>query len=306
MRLFRLLAIFMVTLGVVSIWPTSASAGGPPPTALSAPILADLNGDGLRDKAVLGQIGTTTTCTVTVQDGVAGGGFGPPKVHRYTSVESFPPCPDKGTAIKLGNDKRPDLVTGFNFGFTDIVALHQFQPSAVFTGVEQPDLMVAADFTGDGRDDLLEYTNEGSGLVTFTNTPAGTLVRGAISVCEEAGLGPQYALADLNGDGGQDILLSQVCPRAQPSVMAVVLFGNGGRQILTSSCDDTLHYTVFVIDLDRNGVPDVGVITTKTNTPSTIRYFQNDGAGHFTEVTGPGSGPVQPSQPPSMGNPCGT
>jgi hypothetical protein len=88
--------------------------------------------------------------------------------------------------------------------------------------------------------------------------------------------------------------------------MAVVLFGNGGRQILASSCDDTIHYTVFTIDLDRNGVPDVGVITTKSNTPTTIRYFQNDAAGHFTEVTGPGSGPVQPTQPPSMGNPCGT
>jgi hypothetical protein len=88
--------------------------------------------------------------------------------------------------------------------------------------------------------------------------------------------------------------------------MAVVLFGNGGRQILTSSCDTTLHYTVFVIDVDRDGVPDVGVITTKANTPTTIRYFHNDGAGHFTEVTGPGSGPVVPTQPPTMGNPCGT
>jgi hypothetical protein len=140
MRLFRLLAIFMLTLGVVAIWPTSASSAGSvaPFATVHAPIFADLNGDGLRDKATLGQVGTTDICTVTVQDGLAGGGFGPPKVHRYKSVENtFPLCPDVGTAIKLGNHNRPDLVTGFNFGFTDIVALHQSKPSAVFTGVEQ-------------------------------------------------------------------------------------------------------------------------------------------------------------------------
>ncbi len=59
--------------------------------------------------------------------------------------------------------------------------------------------------------------------------------------------------------------------------VAVVLFGNGqAPQTLASSCDDAVGYTVFVIDLNRDGVPDVGLITTKPNTPTTIRYFQND------------------------------
>jgi len=299
-------------MGVVAIWPASASgvtagdhsavdaATSTPPTTLSAPIFADLNGDGVRDKATLGQIGTTTTCTVTVQNGLAGGGFGPATVHRYTSAEHNAPfCPNLGAAIKLGSEKRPDLVTGFNFGFEDIVALHQFKPSAVFQGVEQPDVMVAVDFTGNGHADLMESSNQGRTLATFTNTAAGTLVRG-ISFCQEDGLGPQYALADFAGNGGQTVVLSHVCPTEQPSV-EVLVFGAGGIQTLTGSCNDAVHYTVFVINAIN-----IGVITTKPNTPTTIRYFQNDGAGHFTQVTGPGSGPVVPIQPPSMGNPCGS
>ncbi|HEY3606177.1 MAG TPA: hypothetical protein VGL06_01690, partial [Pseudonocardiaceae bacterium] len=114
-----------MALGVAAIWPASASgvtaaghsarsAATPiPPTTLGAPIIADLNGDGLPDRATLGQLGTTNTCTVTVQDGLAAGGFGPAKVHRYTSAEkSGPFCPNLGAAIKLGSDRRPALVTG--------------------------------------------------------------------------------------------------------------------------------------------------------------------------------------------------
>ena len=317
MRLFRLLVIFVLTLGVVAIGPVSAWAGGatttarsvapavtPPPTNLSAPIIADFNGDGLPDQAILGQIGTTTMCAVSVQNGLAGGGFGPAKVHKYTSAEQNGPfCPDRGAAIKLGQDKRPDLVTGFNFGFEDIVALHNFKPSAVFRGVEQPDIMVAVDLHGNGRDDLLESTNEGGELATFTNTDAGTLVRGN-SVCEEDGLGPRYTLADLNGRGGKDILLSEVCPRDEASQSAVVLFGTGGQHTFVSTCDETVRYTLFVIDLDSDGKLDVGLITTKPNTPTTIRYFHNNGGGNFTQVTGPGSGPVIPIVPPTMSNPC--
>lgn len=274
--------------GVAAV-TTPAATATPTPTALSAPIYADFNGDHLRDKAILGQIGTTTTCTVSVQNGLPGGGFGPAKVHTYTTAEHEPPfCPDRGTALKLGNDKRPDLVTGFNFGFTDIVALHQFQPVAVFTGVEQPDTMTAADFTGDGRDDLLEFTNEGSGLAIFDNTPQGTLVPGP-AVCQQGS--PQYALADFNNDGGQDILLSHLCFVHTFTDEAVVLFGNGGQQVLTSTCDFSVRFTVFVVDVNRDGIPDAGVITTKPGAPTTIRYFQNDGTGHFTEVAGPGSTP---------------
>ncbi len=312
MRLSRLIATLLLALGVVAIWPASASgvtaaghsavsaATPTPPTTLGAPIIADLNGDGSQDKATLGQIGTTTTCTVTVQNGLPGGGFGPAKVHRYTSAEHNAPfCPNLGAAIKLGSEKRPDLVTGFSFGFEDVVALHEFRPSGVFRGVEQPDVMVAVDFRGNGHADLMESTNQGQELATLTNTPAGTLVR-ALSLCQQDGLGPQYALADFDGNGGQTVALSHVCPTEQPSV-EVLVFGAGGFRTLTGSCNDAVHYTVFVI----NGI-DIGLITTKPGAPTTIRYFHNDGAGHFTQVTGPGSGPVVPIQPPSMGNPCGS
>ena len=44
---------------------------------------------------------------------------------------------------------------------------------------------------------------------------------------------------------------------------------------------------MFSIDLDQDGVPDAGVIETSTAGTTVVKYFHNDGTGHFTQVTGP-------------------
>jgi hypothetical protein len=257
-------------------------------------ITADMNNDGIPDQVQLGDVGgpMSTTCSVTVSNGKAGGGFGKPTVHIYTSPEQFGPfCPDQGVAMKLGNETKPDLVTAISFGFRDLIVLHAFQPTAIFTGVTQPSLLRTADLNGDGRQDLIEWSDQVTELTTMINTPQGTLVTGPFAVSTlrsggSGGFGPQYVLADFNGDGGQDMLLSvnNQTSFAAP-ISAEVFFGNGQAPVvLASTSDFRATWTVVSIDIDFDGIPDAGVIEKSGTGVTTVQYFHNDGTGHFTLV----------------------
>jgi hypothetical protein len=282
-----LLTGLLVAFGVTLSVPGVASADN-----LGGVITADMNNDGITDHVQLGDVGgpTSATCSVTVSLGKPDGTFGKPTVHTYTSAEALSPfCPDQGVAIKLGNDRRPDLVTSISFGFRDLIVLHAFQPTAIFNGVVQPSWLRTADLNGDGRQDLIEWSDQVTELSTFINTPLGTLVPGPFGVSTlssggTGGFGPQYVLADFNGDGGQDMLLSvnNQMSFAAP-ISAEVFFGNGQAPVVLASTGDfRATWTVFSIDLDFNGVPDAGVIEKSGTGVTTVQYFHNDGTGHFT------------------------
>jgi hypothetical protein len=288
-----LLTAVLVAFGATLIVPGVAAADN-----LGGIITADMNSDGIPDQVQLGDVGgpTSTTCSVTVSLGKPGGGFGTPMVHTYTSAEAQGPfCPDTGVAMKLGNETKPDLVTSMNFGYRDLIVLHNFQPSAIFTaGVIQPDWLRTADLNGDGRQDLIEWSNQESDIATLINTPQGTLVRGPFNaVTMRSGgtgqFGPQYVLADFNRDGGQDMLLSVNNPMSFAApISAEVLFGNGQAPVvLASTGDSRATWTVFSIDLDFDGLPDAGVIEKSGTGVTTTQYFRNDGTGHFTPVATP-------------------
>lgn len=253
-------------------------------------ITADLNNDGIPDVATLGQVGDTTTCTVTVRLGTSSGTLGRPKTHEYTTKEALPPfCPSIGVAVKLGRHKKPDLVTAFPFGFDDMMVVHHYRATAVFPGVIQPDWIRAADLNSDGRPDIIAGGSQEETLATFVNNRDGTLSRGPIAVCAfQSGTGPQYVLADFNGDHGQDILLADNCPmNEQTPERAEVLFGNGQTPVtLASSTDATARFTVFALDVNYDGIPDAGVLTTAGGTTG-LQFFHNDGHGVFTPTTAP-------------------
>lgn len=287
-----LAAAVLAGCGLVLVVPGVAAADN-----LGGVIIADLNNDGIPDQIQLGRVGPipSTTCTVTVRYGRKGGGFGPPQVHTYTTTDSTGMCPDLGVAMKLGKEKRPDLVTAADFGFRDLIVLHKFQPVAVFTGVEQPNWLRTADLNGDGRQDLIEWSDQGTDLNTLINTAQGTLVQGPINVvtvqsgAAPGDFGPQYVLADFNGDGGQDMLISVNNPRSEfQPISAAVYFGNGqAAQVLDTTADFRSRWTVFSIDLNHDGIPDAGVIETDGTGTTVVKYYQNDGQGHFTHVGSP-------------------
>jgi hypothetical protein len=283
-----LLTGLLVAFGVVLSVPGVAAADN-----LGGIITADMNNDGIPDQVQLGQVGglLSTTCTVTVSLGKSDGTFGTPKVHTYTSAEKQGPfCPDQGVAMKLGNEKKPDLVTSMSFGFNDLIVLHNFQPTAIFTtGVIQPTWLRTADLNGDGRQDLIEWSDQESDVATLINTPQRTLVRGPFNVVTlrsggTGAFGPQYVLADFNGDGGQDMLISVNNQSSFTApISAEVFFGNGQAPVVLASTGDfRAVWTVFSIDINFDGIPDAGVIEKSGTGVTTIQYFRNDGAGHFT------------------------
>jgi len=287
-----LLTGVLIAFGVTLSVPGVASADN-----LGGIITADMNNDGIPDQVQLGDVGgpTSTTCSVTVSLGKSDGTFGTPKVHTYPTAEPLGPfCPDQGVAMKLGNETKPDLVTSMSFGFRDLIVLHDFVPSAIFSGVIQPTWLRTADLNGDGRQDLIEWSDQESDIFTLINTPQRTLVLGPFNVVTlrsggTGEFGPQYVLSDFNGDGGQDMLISvnDQSSFAAP-ISARVLFGNAqAPTVLASTGDFRAVWTVFSIDIDFDGIPDAGVIEKSGTGVTTVQYFRNDGAGHFTLVATP-------------------
>lgn len=277
MRSVRLFVVVAIGLAAAVLTPASASAAMTPRT-----ITVDLNGDGIPDQVTFGQVGNTTTCSVTVARGRADGTFGRPKEHDYTTLEqSAPYCPDVVVAVKLGNHNKYDFVGGFSFGYSDMMVIHDFRATAIYHGVIQPDVFRTADFDGDGRQDIISISSQVTTLAEFHNNADGSLTHGPIYECADH---PQYALADFNGDGGQDMLLSDICPSRRDILHAEVLFGNGQAPvILDSSTDYNAHWTVFSIDVNYDGVPDAGVIEVAGGV-TTVKYYVNDGHGVFTPL----------------------
>lgn len=273
-RSVRLLLALVLGLSITAILPATASAA----TTLRT-ITVDLNGDGIPDQVAFGQV-AGTTCSVTVSHGKADGTFGKPQEHDYTTLEKFSPyCPDVVTAVKLGNHKKYDFVGGFSFGGQDMMVIHNFQATATYPGLYQPDTIRTADFDGDGRQDLIEISGQEDDLQEFHNNADGSLSRGPVGECA---FHPQYVLADFNGDGGQDMLLSDNCPPRINSISAEILFGNGQAAVtLDTTSNYNATWTVFSIDVDYDGVPDVGVAETASGA-TTVKYFRNNGHGAFT------------------------
>jgi hypothetical protein len=235
---------------------------------------------------------------VTVSYGKPGGGFRTPQLHTYpSSAGTENMCPNLAVAVKLGNETKPDLVTAASFAEFGVLILHNFQPAGFAPGVIQPNWLRTVDLNGDGRQDIIMWSAQVSELTSLFNTPQGVLVRGPISVgtlgSGNTGVfGPQYALADFNGDGGQDMLLSvnQEGPGLGnlAPIFAEVFFGNGqGPTVLALTSDVNAVWTVFSIDLDGNGIPDAGIVEKSGTGVTTVQYFHNDGVGNFKLVATP-------------------
>ncbi|HEY3611169.1 MAG TPA: VCBS repeat-containing protein [Pseudonocardiaceae bacterium] len=275
-RLVGVSAALLMGVAFVVALPAVANAGQ------SVTIVADMNGDGLPDLVQLNPAGGTM-CSVAVSPGLPGGGYGSPTTYTYTSNENSQRCPDVVVAVKLGSETTPDLITAFSFGSNDIVVLHNYTPAATYHGVIQPYWLTTADVNGDGRLDLLEWTGQQNTLISLVNNADGTLSSGSIN--ERCTIAPQYVLADFNGDGGQDMLLSDNCQTRQNSIRAEVLFGNGQAPVVLASTTDFLaNWTVSVVDHNGDGIPDAKVVEVSSTHTTVTQYFQNDGAGHFTLV----------------------
>lgn len=279
----RRLGVLVVAALVALSAPGTATAGNS-----NQPFLGDLNNDGRSDRVTLGPVGTTRTCTLQVEYRRADGTFRAPVTHTYTAPDlPAPHCPNMGEVVNLGGDRRAEIVlTHFVWSVAgrELLVLRNFRPVAELEGLSFPSTLRKVDFNGDGLEDIWLSSDQVVRLRSFLNTAAGTLVPGPIDVCSSESI-PQHAFADFDGDGGQDMLLRRRCEFSYTT--AELRFGSGRAPVTFAfSPLAATSYEVFVVDINKDQVPDVGLIERASGGTLIVRHFRNDGTGSFTEVTG--------------------
>jgi hypothetical protein len=243
-------------------------------------VVADLNDDGHPD--------------VILSDGqlLLGNGDGTFKFGKPL------PLPNNGNddvvslvAADFNHDKKIDLAV---VTFTDQVGVFlgngngTLQPPTWYSGVYQCEAITTADLDGDGNLDLVLGSQTGGGFAPSPSVLGGTgglgvlmgngdgTFRGALAYQTGAGLNNYaYAIADINGDGNQDIITPFSLLAGNGKGTFTVKSGTQFPGITGSNAGQIIR----TADLNNDMKIDA-VVTTVTGTAEP-KVFLNTGAGKF-------------------------
>ena len=243
-------------------------------------VTGDLNGDGIADLLV-----PVNNGTVVAYLGDGHGGF---------TLQSTTPTPSGGY-LALGDfnhDGKLDFATSGNLialgngdgtfqNPTDIVAN---PPSEGFSGI------AAGDINNDGWKDLVLTSNVfpvDANITLLLNNKQGGFTQmptsfGALTV--------QPVLADLDGDGNLDLILSYTGGLANnPPLGASIYLGNGaGKFTLSETLGTAVSNPSFnlVADVNGDGIPDILVLENNT-----IEIYLGEGNATYAAPFAIGTGP---------------
>lgn len=272
----RIAAVLAATVTITLATAPPANADEP-----GAPIHGDLNGDGRTDRVRLGTA-PPDRCAVAVELGLTGGGYAPPRTYTYPEPggNAVGACPDLGVALDLGRDGRAELVVTWFAGpppgvERELLVLRNFQPLTGFEAIFQPSYIGLADFNGDQRPDVYEWTDQGEGFATWLNPGNGNLVPGPVRLCS----GPlEFRLADFNRNGAMDVAIAYLEGCGDASNGVVVVLDDGRMIPLQHDVDAVASWTLEVLDVNTDRIPDV--ITYHQSTAG-ISTFIGVGDGTF-------------------------
>ena len=205
------------------------------PSGYGLGVVADFNGDGRLDQAVLSSNG------VSIFLGNGDGTF----TFKSTVITGSQPY-----SIAVGDfngDNRPDLVVSDELDSAISILLGNgdgtFTVGTPVTTLQYPEVLVVSDFNGDGNADVLVQTGYGE-LQTLLGDGKGAFTPAASTLSGQ--YGPEYAVGDFNGDGKTDLIVG-----------TRVLLGNGdgtftvGSPIIVPDCGDLC--TAAVADFNGDG-----------------------------------------------------
>lgn len=161
--------------------------------------------------------------------------------------------------------------------FADVSTAWGLGPNGLCSDVKG-DTLAVADFTGDGKPDILY--GAGTGLL-LVNAAGKFVVKADSGISYKPGkIGP--ALGDFDGDGHIDLFI----PQADGKCKLYRNDGTGKFTDVTANAGDltkTLTHAVSAAwgDFDNDGRPDLLVCCLK----GTNRYLKNEGGGKFTDKT---------------------
>lgn len=186
--------------------PSTKIAVGP--SGVGSIALGDINGDGMLDIAVTIDIYAPGTIAVLLQDPLSPGTFGPP-------VELPPGVQHSNISLAdLNGDGKLDIVTStWNLNVISVLLQDQSHPGIFLSEVNypvasQPGAIAIGDLNSDGKPDLA-VANYGSKNVTIllqNYSTAGTFLSAVNYSTQDAAF--FAAIADLNGDGRNDIAVA--------------------------------------------------------------------------------------------------
>ena len=236
-------------------------------------VASDFNGDGIPDLATA-NFGSNNG---TVLLGTGSGAF--------SSAGIFPTGtgPFALTTGDFNGDGKVDLAA-VNFNGSSVAVLigtgnGTFNPAPLFlvpTGVSPTDV-VAADFNGDGREDLA-VSNLGSGTATILlGQGDGTFTSSTIA----AGSGPEgLAVGDFNGDGRPDLAFADLGDDT-----VTVMLGNGNGTFTSAAPPIAIGTDPFAIEVgDLNGDGHADLVVVK-QTSGDVTPLLGNGAGGFNVGT---------------------
>jgi hypothetical protein len=238
---------------------------GPEPSDIA---LVDINNDTKLDLVVV----TSNDDSVTVQLGNGDGTFGTAQKYAVGTA------PTRVVVGNMNSDNLLDIVTS-NSRSGDVSVLLAtspgvFSPARTFVADAEPQALALADFDHDDLLDVAAATqggDTGATVAVLLNRDNGTL-HGVEDI--RSGNGPTaVAVADLDGDGSADLLVSgdsgdlAIFPTRGEGFGEADLLNIGGRTL-----------GLAARDLNGDGLPDIIVADSQNNA---LAVSLSEGGGHF-------------------------
>jgi hypothetical protein len=257
-------------------WSRNNLTSGTVPPAQNSLAIADLNGDGKPDLAVVNNSGNNVSVLLGKGDGtfLAAPNYSAGIVPGYVAVADFnrDGILDLAVTNYGGNGGQKQGTLSILLGNGD----GTFQAAVNYNTGLTPTSVVVGDFNGDGIPDLAVPNNWSATVGIFLGNGDGTFQAAVDYPCGQFP-GP-VVVADFNGDGILDLAVAN---EIYPTSTVNVLLGNGDGSFqapLSFAAGGTFPNYMVVGDFNGDGVPDLAVAPTNNNT---VNIFLGNGDGTF-------------------------
>jgi hypothetical protein len=166
-----------------------------------------------------------------------------------------------------------------------------FAPAVQAFSLDFPTNLLAADFNGDGKTDLVTTSYDGSSVAVFLSQGNGSFTEAAPSALP--GRVKDLVAADLNGDHRQDLvvvpLLSSGNVATKDSAEVLLGRGDGTFEVPTAAALDSTVTGLVAGDFNGDGLTDFAAGTsfsTASSVSSALVLLEGQGGGSFTAATG--------------------
>ncbi len=239
-------------------------------------VIADINGDGEPDIVAI-----TNSGTVPVLLGNGDGSFMDVRtIAQATSAQST----NVGVAADFNGDGKLDMAIAEQSYPNSQVSVELGkgngtfgQPivSALTSNASSPNLMLAADFNGDGKTDLLVEDNNGDGFQVLLGRGDGSFATPVDTPLSYALL--SFATGDFNKDGKADFVAT-----TNNSNSAMNIYLSNGDGTFTLGTSYVVYPSSYVAVADVNGDGNLDLVVTATSFyGSNLLVFLGNGDGTF-------------------------